>query len=134
MDGTFSRFPDRLLGTRQIGKTTMARQLLARYPGPTTLFDLEDPADLAQLTNPMLALRELRGLVVLDEIQRRPEIFPILRVLADRPNTPARFLVLGSASQDLLQQSSESLAGRIAFHDLEGLTLAEVGEDALRTL
>jgi predicted AAA+ superfamily ATPase len=123
-----------ILGTRQVGKTTLARQLLARSSGPGILFDLEDPADLARLTNPMLVLRKLQGLVVLDEIQRRPEIFPILRVLADRPEIPARFLVLGSASQDLLQQSSESLAGRIAFHDLEGFTLAEVGEDALRTL
>jgi len=135
LEGLLQRFPVvAILGTRQTGKTTLARQLLARYPGPATLFDLEDPADLAQLTSPMLALRELRGLIVLDEIQRRPEIFPILRVLADRPGIPARFLVLGSASQDLLQQSSESLAGRIAFHDLEGFTLAEVGADALRTL
>lgn len=135
LEGLLQRFPVvAILGTRQTGKTTIARQLLARYPGPATLFDLEDPAELAQLTSPMLALRELRGLVVLDEIQRRPEIFPVLRVLADRPGIPARFLVLGSASQDLLQQSSESLAGRIAFHDLEGFTLAEVGEDALRTL
>jgi len=123
-----------ILGIRQVGKTTLAKQLLTRYTGPSTVFDLEDPADLARLANPMLALRELPGLVVLDEVQRLPELFPILRVLADRPGTPARFLVLGSAGPDLLKQSSESLAGRIAYHDLEGFTLAEVGEAALRTL
>ena len=75
----------------------------------------------------MLALGSLRGLVVVDEVQRRPELFPVLRVLADRPRRPARFLVLGSASPALLRQTSESLAGRVAFHHLEGFTLGEVG-------
>ena len=116
-----------LLGARQVGKTTLARQLLATWPGATGLFDLENPADVAVLNEPLLALGPRRGLVVLDEIQRRPELFPVLPVLADRPRRPARFLVLGSASPDLLRQSSESLAGRVAFHELEGFSIDEVG-------
>ena len=117
-----------LLGARQVGKSTLARQLVASRRGPATWFDLENPADLARLADPGLELRPLRGLVVLDEIQRLPEVFPLLRVLADRPRTPARFLVLGSASPDLLRQSSETLAGRIAFHELDGFGLQEVGD------
>src|SRR2546429_1198654 len=74
-----------LLGARQVGKTTLARQLVARFSGPTTIFDLENPADLARLDDPLLALQGLAGFVVLDEVQRRPELFPVLRVLADRP-------------------------------------------------
>ena len=116
-----------LLGPRQVGKTTLAREVTRRRKGQTSFLDLEDPRDLAQLDEPMLALEGRRGLVVLDEIQRRPELFPVLRVLADRPRTPARFLVLGSASPDLLRQGSESLAGRIAFYDLPGLDIQEVG-------
>jgi predicted AAA+ superfamily ATPase len=116
-----------VLGARQVGKTTLARQIAARYRGPTTLFDLEDPRDQARLAEPMLALEALRGLVVLDEIQLRPDLFAVLRVLADRPRRPARFLILGSASLELLQKGAESLAGRIAFHDLGGFDLAEVG-------
>lgn len=123
-----------ILGTRQVGKTTLARQYLASHPGPSTVLDLEDSADLARLTNPMLLLRSLTGLVVIDEIQNRPELFPVLRVLADRPDIPARFLVLGSAGPDLLRQTSESLAGRIVYHEMEGLTLPEVGADALGRL
>lgn len=113
-----------LLGARQIGKTTLARSLAG---ADAARFDLEDPRDVARLTDPMRALEPLRGLVILDEIQRRPELFPALRVLADRRAVPARFLVLGSASPELLRQSSESLAGRIAFHVLDGLALDEVG-------
>ncbi|MBI4881174.1 MAG: ATP-binding protein [Planctomycetes bacterium] len=116
-----------ILGARQVGKTTLAGQLLARQSGPVTRFDLEDPDDLARLGEPKLALGSLAGLVVLDEVQRRPDLFPVLRVLVDRPGAKARFLVLGSASPELLRQSSESLAGRIAYHDLDGLALAEVG-------
>lgn len=120
-----------LLGARQVGKTTLARQLAAEEP-ETAWFDLEDPADLARLDDPGLALRPLEGLVVLDEIQRLPDVFPLLRVLADRPGTPARFLVLGSASQELLRQTSETLAGRVAFQRLDGFGLAEVEDlDAL---
>ena len=115
-----------LLGTRQVGKSTLARQVVASRRGPTTWFDLENPADLARLADPGLELRHLRGLVVLDEIHRLPEVFPLLRVLADRPRTPARFLVLGSASPDLLRQTSETLAGRVAFHELGGFGLREV--------
>ena len=117
-----------LLGARQIGKSTLARQLVAARRGPTAWFDLENPVDLARLVDPGLELRPLRGLVVLDEIQRLPNVFPLLRVLADRPRTPARFLVLGSASPELLRQTSETLAGRVAFHELDGFDLREVSD------
>jgi hypothetical protein len=122
-----------LLGARQVGKTTLARQVAARRGGPATFFDLENPADLARLEDPMLALEPLQGLVVIDEIQRRPELFPVLRVLLDRPRAP-RYLLLGSASPDLLRQSSESLAGRIVYHVLSGFSLAEVGAGRLDRL
>jgi len=115
-----------LLGARQVGKTTLARQVARSYGASVALFDLESSRDLAKLEDPLLALEPLRGLVVLDEVQRRPDIFPTLRVLADRPRG-ARFLVLGSASPELLRQTSETLAGRIAFHHLDGLSLREVG-------
>ncbi|MFL6194350.1 MAG: ATP-binding protein [Thermoanaerobaculia bacterium] len=135
LQGLLQRHPIvAILGTRQVGKTTLARQFLASHPGPATVFDLEDPADLARLDNPMLALRGLSGLVLIDEIQRRPDLFPILRVLADRPGLPARFLVLGSAGPDLLKQSSESLAGRIAYLELDGFTLSEVGKESVDRL
>lgn len=114
-----------LTGPRQSGKTTLARELLSEdSPG---YFDLEDPVSLARLEEPRTALEPLRGLVVIDEIQRRPNLFPILRVLADRRNQPARFLILGSASGDLTRQSSESLAGRIERIEIGGFTLAELG-------
>jgi len=116
-----------ILGARQVGKTTLARQVAARVRGPTTHLDLEDPDVVARLDDPMIALSSLRGLVVLDEVQRRPEIFAPLRVLADRRPRPARFLVLGSASPPLLRQASETLAGRIAFHELRGFSMGEVG-------
>lgn len=123
-----------ILGARQVGKTTLSRQLVQHVQGPVTVFDLEDPRHLERLSDPMLELEPLEGLVVLDEIQLRPELFPVLRVLADRRPFPARFLVLGSASPDLLRQSSESLAGRIHYHQLGGLSLDEVGIDHLSTL
>jgi predicted AAA+ superfamily ATPase len=116
-----------ILGARQVGKTTLARRLGRTWPGGTTAFDLEDPGDIARLQDPMLALSGRQGLVVLDEVQRRPDLFPALRVLADRPRRPARFLVLGSASPGMLRQSSESLAGRIAFHELSGFSMEELG-------
>ena len=116
-----------ILGARQVGKTTLARSFVEGEGVAATRFDLEDPDDLARLAEPKLALSTLQGLVVLDEIQRRPELFPILRVLVDRPDNAARFLVLGSASPELLQQGSETLAGRIAYHRLEGFALDEVG-------
>ena len=115
-----------LIGARQVGKTTLARTLAEQTPHAIR-FDLENPRDLARLADPMLALEPLRGLIILDEIQRRPELFPLLRVLADRPDEPARFLVLGSASPELLQQSSESLAGRIFYYTLGGFDIEEVG-------
>ena len=118
-----------VLGARQVGKTTLAKQLAATRRGPTTRFDLQDPVDLRRLSDPGLALRPLRGLVVLDEIHHLPEVFPLLRALADRRPPPARFLVLGSASGDLLRQTSESLAGRIAYHRLDGFGLRETGND-----
>ncbi|HET9765573.1 MAG TPA: AAA family ATPase, partial [Thermoanaerobaculia bacterium] len=131
----FGTFPVvAILGARQVGKTTLARSLAERWQGPVTHFDLESPPDLVRLEDPTLALSPLRGLVILDEIQRRPELFPVLRVLADRPDSQTRYLVLGSASPDLLRQSSESLAGRIAYHRLRGLALDEVGAGALERL
>jgi predicted AAA+ superfamily ATPase len=115
-----------LLGARQVGKTTLAITIGHTFKGEVTRFDLEDPAAVARLADPMLALGGLKGLVVLDEIQHRPELFASLRVLADRRPIKTRFLVLGSASPHLLRQSAESLAGRIAYHFLPGLSLAEV--------
>lgn len=117
-----------LIGPRQCGKTTLARQFVPARS--LDYFDLEEPASLARLGEPDTALRSLRGLVVIDEIQRRPELFPILRVLADRKPLPARFLVLGSASPDLLRQSSETLAGRLETITLEGFRLADLGATA----
>lgn len=123
-----------IVGPRQVGKTTLSRMLARRWKGPAVFFDLENPEELALLQDPMLALKGLRGLIVLDEIQRLPHLFSILRVLADRPGIPARFLILGSASPELLRQSSESLAGRIAYHELDGLALDEVGGQHLPRL
>ena len=114
-----------LAGPRQVGKTPLARSFLAAdHPG---YFDLENPLSLARLSEPMTALSPLRGLVVIDEIQRMPELFPVLRVLADREGTPARFLLLGSASPALLRASSESLAGRIEVIEIGGFVLEETG-------
>lgn len=119
-----------ILGPRQVGKTTLARQFLARRGGRATFFDLESAEDLALLADPLLALRPLKGLIVLDEVQRKPELFATLRVLVDEPGAGRRFLVLGSASPDLLHQASESLAGRIAYHELSGFSLDEVESSA----
>jgi uncharacterized protein len=135
IEGRLRRFPVvALLGARQVGKTTLAREIARRFQGESTIFDLERAADLALLADPELTLGPLKGLVVLDEVQRRPDVFPTLRVLADRRPLRARFLVLGSASLALLHQASESLAGRIAFHELQGLSLAEVGPSNLERL
>ena len=114
-----------LVGPRQVGKTTLARTLLSG--DSPKWFDLEDPQVVAQLAEPLVALRDLRGLVVIDEIQHAPELFKLLRVLIDRPGVPARFLLLGSASPALLRQSSESLAGRIEVIEIGGFTLDETG-------
>ncbi len=114
-----------LVGPRQSGKTTLARQLIEE--DSVNYFDLEDPASLARLDEPMTALRPLNGLVVIDEVQRRPDLFPVLRVLSDRKNSPARFLILGSASGDLMRQTSESLAGRMERIIIGGFSMAELG-------
>ncbi len=121
-----------LLGPRQSGKTTLAREVVGRKRGET--FDLEDPRDLQRLAEPMTALEALEGLVVIDEVQRRPDLFPVLRVLADRARRRTRFLVLGSASPELLRQSSETLAGRVRFVELSGFAIREVGASAWRKL
>ncbi len=121
-----------LLGPRQSGKTTLARTLA--HGRPAAHFDLENPLDLARLSTPMQALSPLRGLVVIDEIQRLPVLFECLRVLADRPRTPARFLILGSADPRLVKGISESLAGRVAHVDIGGFDLSEVGAAAFRKL
>ena len=118
-----------LLGPRQAGKTTLARQIVPQ--DSPAYFDLEDPTSLARLDEPMTALGALRGTVVIDEIQRRPDLFPVLRVLADRRPLRARFLILGSASPDLLRQASESLAGRLETITLAGFSLPELGAKAL---
>jgi predicted AAA+ superfamily ATPase len=118
-----------IVGARQVGKTTLARSLISAIGKPTSYFDLENPEDLARLADPMLALKDLKGLVVVDEIQRLPELFPVLRVLVDRPRSPSRFLILGSASPGLLRQGSETLAGRILYHQLNGFSLDEIGTD-----
>jgi predicted AAA+ superfamily ATPase len=120
------RFIQVLAGPRQCGKTTLAREVVR--PDSPSYFDLEDPASLARLDEPMTALGALKGIVVIDEIQRRPELFPVLRVLADRKPLPARFLICGSASPQLLRQSSESLAGRIETITMSGFSLSEVGD------
>jgi predicted AAA+ superfamily ATPase len=117
-----------LIGPRQCGKTTLARQFVP--PTSVNYFDLEDPFSLVRLDQPMSTLRDLSGLVIIDEVQRRPDIFPILRVLADRDPLLARFLILGSASPALLRQSSESLAGRITIISMSGFSLEEVGAEA----
>lgn len=119
-----------LLGPRQCGKTTLARKFMENNSSfkPQNYFDLEDNEHLARLTNPKLALQGLTGLILIDEIQRVPELFPTLRVLVDRANNQQRYLILGSASRELLRQSSESLAGRISYLELTPFTLQETKE------
>jgi hypothetical protein len=121
-----------LLGPRQCGKTTLARTFAAgRQP---TYFDLESQPDLRRLQNPELMLGSLSGLVVLDEVQVLPKLFNVLRVLADRPNNPAQFLILGSASPDIIRNVSETLAGRVEFVELSGFDLRETGAEAWQQL
>lgn len=119
-----------ILGPRQCGKTTLARQFIQnKAPESVSWFDLESPKDLARLQNPELALSKCRGWVVLDEIQQVPALFPVLRVLSDRRDVVVKFLILGSASPQIVRASSESLAGRVSFVDLSGFTLTEVGAE-----
>lgn len=114
-----------LVGPRQSGKTTLARQFVPS--DSLNYFDLEDPVSLARLQEPVTALQNLQGLVVIDEIQRKLDLFPVLRVLADRSPLPSRFLILGSASPELLKNSSESLTGRVETIQISGFSLAELG-------
>lgn len=118
-----------LIGPRQSGKTTLAQMFVP--PDSVNYFDLEDPVSLIRLEEPITALRDLTGLVVIDEIQRRPDLFPLLRVLADRRPLQAKFLILGSASPDLVREASESLAGRLETISVSGFSLAEVGKESL---
>jgi predicted AAA+ superfamily ATPase len=121
-----------IIGARQVGKTTLARLVLRKIKRQSFYFDLENPEDLARLSDPMLALKDLKGIVVIDEIQRISNIFTVIRVLADRPKSSARFLVLGSASPNLLRQSAETLAGRIFYHELGGFSIEELGMENYR--
>jgi len=116
-----------LLGPRQSGKTTLARMIAQARD--VTFFDLESQPDLSRLQNPELVLGRLSGLVVLDEIQILPELFNALRVLVDRPQNQARFLILGSASPDIVRNVSETLAGRVEFIELSGFNISEIGVD-----
>ena len=115
-----------LLGPRQCGKTTLARDIVDK--NSLNYFDLEDPSSLIGLVDPKTTLASLKDIVVIDEVQRRPDLFPILRVLLDRTPLPAKFLILGSASPELLRQSSESLAGRLEMIEMDGFDLSEVGQ------
>lgn len=118
-----------LLGPRQCGKTTLARQYFANQAGsPECYFDAENPTDLLRLQDPLLALESLSGLIVIDEVQRIPELFPVLRVLVDRQQNNQQYLILGSASRELIRQSSESLAGRIEYIELTPFSLYETKE------
>lgn len=118
-----------ILGARQVGKTTLARQFAAQHDQKVEFFDLENPTHLASLETPLLTLSKYAGyLVVIDEIQRRPDLFPILRVLVDDPEKKYTFLILGSASRDLIRQSSETLAGRIGYIELPPFTVFDVQE------
>jgi predicted AAA+ superfamily ATPase len=133
LEAALARSPVTVLtGPRQAGKSTLARAVAA--PVPANVFDLEDPRDLARLGEPTLSLGDLVGTIVIDEAQRAPDLFPVLRVLVDERPEPGRFLVLGSASPDLVGLASESLAGRVTFVDLGGLQVADVGGDCLDRL
>lgn len=123
-----------ILGPRQCGKTTLARQFTKQQKKDKVyFFDLENPRDLVRLENPMFTLEELEGFIVIDEIQRKPELFPVLRVLADK-NHKSKYLILGSASPSLLKQSSETLAGRISYIELGGFSLDLLPQNTLNKL
>ena len=135
VSGLLADFPVvALVGARQTGKTTLATRIADDFTGKVHRFDLEDPRDEARLAAPMLALEPLDGLVVIDEVQRMPALFPLLRVLADRAGTRVRYLILGSAAPELVRGSAESLAGRIAYHELPGLDILEAGTASIDAL
>lgn len=115
-----------LLGPRQCGKTTLARLFSRQHSA--SYFDLESPADQQRLQNPELLLGRMSGMIILDEIQLKPELFNVLRVLADRPGNNLRFLILGSASPHVIHNVSETLAGRVEFIELSGFNLAEANQ------
>ena len=123
-----------IIGARQVGKTTLARQFVASCGQPSVFFDLEDTEDIARLTEPILAFKDLSGLVIIDEVQHAPDLFKVLRVLVDRPEFKAKFIILGSATPALLKQSAESLAGRIAYHELEGFHIDETEKGSENSL
>ena len=134
----FQDFPiGALLGPRQSGKTTLARRFVGKLKGfnfKTNYFDLENPADLARLRDPTIAFGSLEGMIVVDEIQRRPDLFSVIRYLVDRSDNKAQFLILGSASRELIKQSSESLAGRIFYEEVHPFSLKEVDPPNLNKL
>jgi uncharacterized protein len=124
-----------IIGPRQVGKTTLAKTLLKDAGKKVAYLDLELPSDLNKLHSPELYLGQFTdALVIIDEVQRMPSLFPLIRALVDRKRSPGRFLILGSASPDLIRQASESLAGRIRYHELPPLTLAEAGRRNMSTL
>lgn len=126
-----------IVGPRQSGKTTLAREISKKFISESQVvhyFDLESAADLAALDNPEQALKDLEGLIVIDEVQLRPNLFPTLRVLSDRDSLPAKFLILGSASGDLLRQTAESLAGRIEYIEITGFDISEINSDQIHQL
>jgi predicted AAA+ superfamily ATPase len=124
-----------VLGARQVGKTTLSRKVEAQWHGSVTRFDLELPADRDALSqSAQTVLGQCEGLVILDEVQRLPELFTLLRPLCDRPDRSTRFLLLGSASWEMVKGVSESLAGRIQFVDVSGFSLVEAGDDSLHPL
>ncbi len=123
------------MGPRQCGKTTIAQEFFrAANSQPSHYFDLEDPVDEARLAEPITALEPLSGLVVIDEVQRIPELFKPLRVLTDRHKEKTKYLILGSASRELIRQSSESLASRIQYLELTPFSSVEVGVDDFEKL
>lgn len=117
-----------LLGPRQCGKTTLSEQYTKTLKEEFHKFDLEDPEDLAALENPKVLFNELKGTIILDEIQRKPDLFPFLRTLVDKEKRKRKILILGSASKELIQQSSESLAGRISYLELTPFSLNEISK------
>jgi uncharacterized protein len=128
LDRLLRRFPVvSIVGTRQVVKATLSRAFAAQTGKKVVYYDLENPEDLARLADPMLVLKQHKGVVIIDEVQRMADLFPVLRVLADRPGRPVQFLILESASPAMLRQSSETLAGRVANRKFNGFSLAEEG-------